>query len=631
MQQKSVKEKKVREVKQAGPSFSIGNIMLYIIPIVIVTFFAFTPALKNSFTNWDDNGYVFENIHLGKPLSEAIAFFFGPHYFVGTYIPLTMIVYALELHAAGMEPQLFHEVNVLLHLLNVVLVFLFIYLLSGRKMFVAAIVALFFGVHPMHVESVAWVAELKDVLYTCFFIAGLIAYCKYLETTNKEPVAGSESEASRKLQWILLSFFFFLLSVFSKPSAIVFPLVLLLLDFYTRRRFDKWAWIEKAPFFVIALVMGIVAIKAQQADRLLHDYYPVSQRIFFAAYAYLSYLFKFILPVHLSNYYPYPQLVDGHLPYWLYATPVVIAALGYIIYRTLSSTRLIAFGFLFFTVNVLLVLQLVSVGDAVMADRYTYVSYIGLLFMVAMGIHSLYNNPAWQRYKSAVTAVIVVLALACSYVTYGRCSVWENNDTIADDLLEKYPDDRLALNNKGYLLFYKKRYDESITLFKKAIQEKPDYIMAYINLANSYMALKDNVTALQVITAALVYAPHDFNLLNTKGMLLIRQGQYAEGLSYYQRSFEIKKDNVDVYMYQSQYYYSIKDYDNDIKALDTGLKYVPDHYLLLNNKGYALFLKGNYKEAIDCFNASLRQKPDYDVASVNLSNCYKAMNDLSKK
>ena len=203
--------------------------------ILLITFISFYPVLKNTFTNWDDNAYVFENTHLSRPISEGIAYFFGPHYFIGNYIPVTMMVYLLQFHAWGLNPEFYHLVNLLIHLLNVALVFWFIYLLSGKKTMVAAMVALFFGIHPMHVKSVAWIAELKDVLYTFFFIGGLIAYYKYCNVAAK-----------KNFKFIAAAFLLFALSLLCKPAAVAFPLVLVLIDFYVDRRFTAKVWLENS-------------------------------------------------------------------------------------------------------------------------------------------------------------------------------------------------------------------------------------------------------------------------------------------------------------------------------------------------------------------------------------------------
>jgi Tfp pilus assembly protein PilF len=622
MQQKSTKKKETIPANSAKSSFVGWKLVFLFAPIAIIALFSFSPALKNSFTNWDDNAYVFENPNLSKPIPDAIQYFFGPHYFIGNYIPVTMITYALEFHEAGLDPQFFHGVNVFIHLLNVLLVFWLARLLSGRKPLVAAIVALFFAIHPMHVESVAWIAELKDMLYSFFFLAGLITWYKHIEGKKQSPQTNKSP-----LIFFSLTFLFFLLSLLSKPAALIFPFVLLLLDFYAERKFDKWVWIEKLPFLIVSIIFGIIAIKAQAADRLLHDYYPFSQRLFFASHSLLGYLVKFFLPINLSIFYPYPQLVDGHLPYLYYATPVIVVALFYSVYRTLKQTRLIAFGFLFFFINIILVLQLLSVGDAVMADRYTYIPYIGLLFIIAMGFDKLYQSsmPQLKTYKPVAVTVIIALAVTCSYLTYARCEIWENDDTIATDLLEKFPDDRLALNNEGFILFMQKRYPESIELFTKAVQIKPDYVMAYINLVNSYLAINDMADAVKTADEGLKNAPQDYTILNTKGYLFFAQHNYPEAIKIYNDAIRIKPDNTNGYIHLAQIYYELKDNDNWMKTLDAALKYEPGNFILLNNKGYALFINHRYPEAIEYYKASLKMKPYFTTASINLADCYKAI------
>ncbi len=638
MPKKSIIKKNTAPVRPTPASYINLKMGLLAGAIAIFTLFSFSPVLKNSFINWDDNAYVFENKHLDKPLSESATYFFGPHYFIGNYIPLTMIAYALEYHSAGLEPKFFHSVNILIHLLNVILVFWFIYLLSGKKPLVATLVALFFGIHPMHVESVAWVAELKDVLFTFFFIPGLIAYYKYLERkTNDQYITKPETKEQAPVKKtdvykpLGLALLLFVLSILSKPAAVTFPVVLLLIDFYNRRKFDKWVYLEKAPFFLLSVIFGIVAVKAQQADRLLHDYYPLYQRFFFACHSLTDYLIKLFFPFNLSIFYPYPQTVNGRLPYFYYVAPAIVILLFYGVYRSLKSGRLIAFGALFFFANIILILQLLSIGDAIMADRYTYIPYIGLFFIIAMGFDRLYNSQKFKAYRSVATGLIILLAITSSYFTYARCGVWENNDSIANDLIEKFPNDRLVLNNKAYLLFEEKRYEESIRLFNKAIQVRPDYIMAYINLINSYIALNNYDHALKTADTALTYAPKDFNLLTTKGYLLFRQNKYTEAIGFLKDAIRIKNDNINSYLCLAECYYVLHDYTTELSTLEAGLKQEPDNYILLNNKGYTLFVMKRYEEALGYFKASLKIKPDYRIALVNLSDCNKAITDSIQK
>jgi tetratricopeptide (TPR) repeat protein len=487
---------------------------------------------------------------------------------------------------------------------------------------VAMLVSLFFGIHPMHVESVAWISELKDVLYTFFFMAGLISYTKYLE---RKP-----ETFNFKREWIA-TLIFFILSLLSKPAAAVFPIILLLFDFYARRKSTMWLWLEKVPFFIFSIIFGLIAIKAQQADRLLHNEYTFLQRLFFASHSLLEYLIKLFIPANQSIFYPYPK-IEGNLPFLYYLSPVVVILLFFAVFKTLKHSRLITFGFLFFLANIMLVLQLVSVGDAIMSDRYTYVSYIGLFFVAAMSIDKLYYGTSEKagKYKSVIAIVVIVFSISCVCFTYARCKVWKNDDTIATDLLNKFPDDHLALNNKGFILFNQQRYQESINLFTKAVAIKPDYTRAYINLINSFLALNDYDNAMRTADTALKYVQDDYNLLNRKGNLLAMQRKCDEATEFYSQAIRLNRENIRSYVFLAECYYELKNYDKGLQIMEEALTYEPNNYLLLNNKGYFLFLKERYNDAVVYFKACLQRKPDYDVASVNLQNCYSAMKNSSK-
>ncbi len=642
-------EKKIKKMdQQAGitennPPQWDYKVFLWLAPILILTFLTLSPLTKFTFLSWDDNAYVFENPYLVKTYTESITYFFQQHYFIGNYIPITMLTYAFEYHQVALDPPFYHTFNLIIHLLNVALTFLFIYLLSKKRALVAIFVALFFGIHPMHIESVAWVAELKDVLYSFFFLGGLICYYKYLETNtlsgnSLEPIEYAIGQPDSnpkkgKLYLLALTFLLFLISILSKPAAITFPLVLILLDYYTRRRFTRHIWIEKTPFLIVSLIFGLIAIKAQAADKLVHDYYPITQRILFACHSLLNYSVHLLVPYDIAIYHPYPKMADGYLPIVFYLAPIALLAIGYGLYKSARHTRLLIFGFLFFTVNLLLVLQLLSIGDAITADRYTYVPYIGLLFILGMGFDWLINcqQERFKTYKSFTIGIATIMAIGCSYVTYSHTQVWENDETIANDLLAKYPDDRLVLNTKGFNLFNQKRYEESLGYYIKAIDLKPDYIMAYINLANSCMAIKKYDTADKYTNLALKIKPDDPNLFNIKGYISLQYHKFSESINYFQQSIQLKKDNPSAYMYLAECYYAIKDKENWIRTLNKGLEYSPDNFMLLNNKGYALMLNGQYSEAIEYLNKSIKINPNFDIASQNLANCYRALNIQGRK
>jgi tetratricopeptide (TPR) repeat protein len=321
------------------------------------------------------------------------------------------------------------------------------------------------------------------------------------------------------------------------------------------------------------------------------------------------------------------------LPFIFYVAPLLVAGLFYGVYRTLKFSRLIVFGFLFYLINILLILQLLSIGDAIIADRYTYIPYIGLFFILAMGFDKLFFKQDANRkiIRPAMIIGVLMLAVSCVFITRDRIPDWKTDVTIADDLLNKFPDDRLALNNKGFILFEQGNYQEAIDLFTKSIELKPDYLRAYMNLINCYIALNDSDKAMKWTDNALKIAPNDFNVLNTKGYLLTRQLNYTGALKYYKEAMALKKDDLNNYIYLSKCYYLLHDYDNWIKTIDAGLQLDPDNFVLLNNKGYFFYLNRRYGEALGYYKEALSRKPDFETARVNLQACYQALNDSTGK
>src|SRR6188508_1794336 len=284
------------------------SFLLWLFGVLAMTGLCLIPMLSNGFTNWDDDVYVTSNLIIKAPDWEAI--FTRPSAY--NYHPLTMLTLAFNYAVSAMDPFSYHLVNWLLHILNTALVFLFIYKISGRKIFVAAFASLIFGIHPMHMESVAWISERKDVLYACFFLLALLQYWNFLET-------GKRSK-------FLYCFIFFILSLLSKPAAIILPFVLLLLDYWHSRSFNWKVLAEKIPFFIFSLLLGFITVKVQAAEAIVGlDIYPLWARFFFACYTIMIYAARFFVPYPLSAFHPYPSVDALGLSIWL--SPIFIIAL----------------------------------------------------------------------------------------------------------------------------------------------------------------------------------------------------------------------------------------------------------------------------------------------------------------
>lgn len=333
------------------------KIVILISLILIITFVAFLPSLKNGFVNWDDEIYVINNTAI-KSLSVGNINKILTSFFVGNYQPLAILSYLLEYQFVKLNLFGYHLTNLILHLFNCLLVFWLIAMLSGRVS-IALITSILFGVHPLLVESVAWISERKDVLYAVFFLGATICYLKYLRE-------------KQKLKYYLFSIFLFALSLLSKSMAITLPLVLLLIDYLLHRRHDKYMFIDKAPFFLLSLIFGIIAIYSQNSSEpsMQRGLYYLLTKFIILSYCIIFYLNKIFMPIRLSCLYPYYGLENILLPLF-YPTMFIILLVAVII--SCKYTKKFIFGSAFFLIIILPVLQFMPLGETIVADRYKYI------------------------------------------------------------------------------------------------------------------------------------------------------------------------------------------------------------------------------------------------------------------
>lgn len=406
----------------------------YLLAIILLTGIVFSNSLKNDFINeLDDDVYVTDNQRIGDLSGPGLKNIFSS-FVAGNYHPLTMLSLALDYRIFGLNASGFHATNLLLHLLNTVLVFIFIgRLVSDQR--VAAFVALFFAVHPMHVESVSWISERKDVLYALFFLGALLSYVLYLQRNRRRKYWNS-------------CLLFFLGSLLSKPMAVTLPAVLLLLDFYHNRKLSWKTLAEKTPFFLLSLVFGVLTLVSQQPEagiRQLAATYSVLDRILIPARAVVFYLVKLFVPTNLSAFHYYPEKSDGWLPFEFYLAPIILAAVFLVLRAVVKSDhdlkRDVVFGMLFFLFTISIVLQIIPAGRAYAAERYTYIPYIGLLFIPARGIMRFLDSPSKKSglRKAVAAGIIILIASAFSVQSYMRNRVWQDGLRLFTDVIEKSP------------------------------------------------------------------------------------------------------------------------------------------------------------------------------------------------
>ena len=443
------------------------NTWLPILVTLAVTFFAFTSSLKNQFVNWDDDVNLVENENTYRLDWQHVKAIFTSDV-IGNYNPLPILTLAIERHFVGLEGTwLYHWTNLLLHLFCVYFVFRIAKQL-GLSVWAAAFCALLFGIHPMRVESVAWVTERKDVLFAAFYLPALYLYVKYVQ----------EPENRKKYYIYMIVLFFF--ALLSKVQAVALPLSMLCVDYYLRRvdlNDIKGLWkmgVEKIPFFLMSLAAGIVNIYTLSRNSSIGvsddvTNYTFGDRLLIGAYSFMVYLAKLVIPYEMSPLYPYPSKLD----YPFFIAPLGVALVfAFIYFMYKRDNRAIVFGFLLFFLNVVFMLQIVGAGQGFIADRFTYIPYLGCFFAIAYGLDYLAKNNS--SYKTAAYGAAGIFLFLYSFMTYKQNKIWENGATLWSHVLKYYPDSDMAINNKSrYLRENLHDYKAALAGFDRVVQIKP--------------------------------------------------------------------------------------------------------------------------------------------------------------
>ncbi len=543
---KNKKENKQPSAKSGLPVSDSGswkyNIALLV--ILLVSFITYKPVLQNGLLEWDDSHYIHNN-----PLIYSFDFkaiFSQP--VMGNYHPITILVLAIEYHLFGLSSTGYHAVNLILHLLNIILVYKILFRLS-KKANVALVAALLFGVHPLHVESVAWAAELKDLLYTFFFLVSYLCYLRYLAAAQKK--------------FYVFSLLLFALSLLSKAMAASLPVVLLLTDYFKERKLNVKVILEKVPFFLLALALGIIAVAAQMSADVTANIesFSLLQRMVFACYGFMTYLFLLIFPFNLSAVYPYP-VVKGvaDIPVWYYACVLLLTGLIVFVFYFTRFSKKIFFGIGFFAITVFLVLQLLPVSGAIMADRYSYVPSIGIFYLAGEGFHWL-----WSRKKKLISvAALSAFTIFFSVKTNAQCKVWKNDMTLWNDVIRQYQDIPFAYYNRGLAYVTEEDYDMALADFNKTIEMSDKYISAYLNRAKILYGKRKLDDALKDYNKVIELRPNAAEAYFNRGNLLMDSKRSEEGIKSFTKAIELDPDFLQVYLNRGHAFYRTKQYETAI-------------------------------------------------------------------
>ncbi|MBN8704021.1 MAG: hypothetical protein J0M08_13215 [Bacteroidetes bacterium] len=505
--------------------------------ILLFTAIVFSSSIKGDWLyNWDDNLYILNSPNV---FDFSIKGIFS-EYEVDNYHPLTTLSYAIQYKFGGLNAASFHLWNLIIHLLNVFLVYrLFFLLVNNWK--VSAITALLFAVHPMRVESVAWISERKDVLYVFFYLWSIVNYVLY--------------KLREKKKYLAYCLLLFLCSLLSKSAAVSLSVMLLVVDYFIDKKINAKAIVDKWPFFVLSLVFGIVAIHSQGLSGAIRvaPEFSLLDRFFITNYNLGFYLFKYFIPTDLSVIYLYPQKIDGWLPWFFYASPVVLMLFALLSYWFKTSRSVLLFSFGFYLVGLMLVLQLIPVGRAITADRYSYLPHIGISFLI--GIVYVRLEELFKKNKPIIPKLylysLVLFAIACMWLTTKQVKVWQDSLTVTTNAIEQNEGNYLYKDfiyaSRGVAKDKLEDYASAILDYDKSLEYNPTYYQVYYNRALDKEKIKDLSGALADYSKAVEVNPSYAKAYFSRGTLKINTSDLAGAIQDFDLAIKYDANMIEAY------------------------------------------------------------------------------------
>jgi tetratricopeptide (TPR) repeat protein len=573
----------------------------FLFALLLITFIALSPCLSLGFVDWDDPGNILQNPQLagfeGNWSWKAVASIFTTAT-GGNYNPLPIFTYAMEKYFFAPDPLtapfIFHFDNLWMHLASTVVVF-FIFRKLGLNNMAAFIGALFFGIHPMRVESVAWVTERKDVLYGLFYLLALNSYINYCT-----------GEANRKRYWYILTVVFAVFSALSKVQFVALPLSMIAVDFFLQRRWYslRILVLEKLPWWLMALAVGLINLYFLNKENALGGTltaarYSFIDKLAVGAYTYANYVFRWIAPFKLSHYHEFPV----RMPVWSYAAIVVVPALVIMAmaWAWKKGYRYLVFGCAFFTANVIFMLQIVPAGDAFLAERFTYIAYFGLFFITAKAFENLIAQ--MPQLRSVLIVALTAYFATFAVVTYGQTQVWKNTISLYSHYIKNFGKSPYGYKQLGVHYIVRATSGEDSEFSKGQLME-----LAIENFQEAN--LKDSLN----------HRPsHEMSeeIFENLGIAYGVSGRHDAALYYFSREIEVAPRSKDAYTNRAYEHSTNKEYEAAIQDYNSALGIDPQSAEAVYARGTCYFALGDMASAFNDINKAISlngREPKYYIA-----------------
>ncbi len=574
--------------------------------LAVATIAVYCQVFHNDFVNYDDPVYVTENTHVQHGLNAKSILWSFTSSNAQNWHPITWLSHILNCTMFGLNPSGHHAVSLLLHIANTLLLFGLLKKITGA-FWQSAFTAAVFALHPLHIQSVAWVAERKDVLSTLFWLLTMWAYVRYAE--------------HQKPGRYLLALIFFILGLMAKPMLVTLPLILLLLDYWPLKRVKQFQLktisrlvVEKIPFFILAAASSFITFIVQKKGGavITTDYLGIGERIRNALNTYVIYIIKTFIPSGLTVYYPHIKLQA------IWITPAAILFLAGISLAVLySKRRYLIFGWLWYVITLVPVIGLIQVGSQARADRYMYIPMIGLLIMISWGAAEIAAD--WRLRKSWLISSAVISLLALSAVSWVQIGYWRNSFTLFTHALEVTSDNHIAHLNIGNVYLERKDYKKAIAHYKTAVKISPEFINAHYNLIMAYFLSNRFDEAIRICNNLLQTGKNNSKVHFRLANILAKKGLTDEAIRHYNEALKQEPDNPEIL---SNFAITLADKGQIPLAMQyyqKALLIKPDSPEILTNFANALAKSDKNEQAIEQYKKALAINPDFTAARYGLA------------
>ncbi len=600
--------------KTQFPFFSDQTFLRSIILLCVVlafTFLALSPSLHNQFITNDDPHHLINN-ELVRSLSfENLSLIFTQT-LNRTYIPLTTLSFAVEYHFFGLNPFAYHLTNLLLHLGVTVLLFVVANRWFGFSPLAAALAALVFGIHPMHVESVAWITERKDVLYAFFYLAAVERYCAYVHQERRRDYYAT--------------LFLALLSILAKPMALSLPLIFWVFDWYFQRPWKARLLIEKVPYFLIIIPIAWVTyiLNARMVGTM-----PLETALTWI-WSLMFYLQKFFVPDYFLTIYSLPQPVT--LTQWTFVQAVILfIASGFLLFR-FRKQRLIIFAALYYFVSIFFLLRFDAKVDVnFVADRFMYLPSLGLCFLIGVSFERLIRHYHFGVLRRFSMAGIILVYLVLGIKTFNQTKVWGDGVLLWSAVVEHDPDCFHAYDHRGYAYAQRGQFPSAVGDYSQALRLKPRYMPAYLNRAIAYSQMHSDQKALADFDKVFELNPHYVRGYFNRGIFYAQRGESEKAIGDYTQA--IVNSNhlfIDAYSNRGTVYLSEGKMDEALKDFDRALELDKRDTFARNNRAIAFVKKGEWQLALADLNKAVKYAPKVAESYFNRGLVYSRLGKLTE-